>query len=102
MVSAYSFYGTPSSENIPQTECAYWQRRVVPSAPTDLEKKLAAFLKKQRGELSFAQFSKITGLPASSLFRLEQCQQSITLGRLHGLMKKLKVTLADIFGDVAK
>ena len=74
------------------------QRFVVPSAPTDLDKKLAAFLKQQRGELSFAAFSKKTGLPASTLFRLEQCQQSLTVGRLSGLLKKLKVTLADIFG----
>ena len=70
---------------------------MVPSAPTDLDRKLATFLKKQRGELSFAQFSKKTGLPSSTLFRLERCEQSITLGRLHGLMKKLKVTLVEIF-----
>jgi predicted transcriptional regulator len=62
-----------------------------------LDRQLARFLKEQRGELSFAQFSKKTGLPASTLFRLEQCQQSITLGRLHGLMKKLKVTLGEVF-----
>jgi len=69
----------------------------VPTAPTELDKRLAAFLKEQRGEKSFAEWSKVTGLPASTLFRLEQCQQSITLGRLHGLMKRLKVTLADVF-----
>jgi hypothetical protein len=59
--------------------------------------KEASFLKKRRGEMSFAQFSKLTGLPASTLFRLEQCEQSITLGRLHGVMKKLKVGLGDVF-----
>jgi hypothetical protein len=69
----------------------------VPSAPTTLDRKLAAFLKKQRGEMSFSQFSRITGLPSSTLFRLERCEQSITLGRLSGLMMKLKVTMADIF-----
>ena len=71
----------------------------VPSVPTDLDRKLAQFLKKQRGEMSYAQFSKKTGFTASSLFRLENCQQSITLARLHGLMKRLKVQLADIFSD---
>ena len=30
--------------------------------------------------MTFAQFSKITGLPRSTLFRLENCEQSITLG----------------------
>jgi len=68
----------------------------VPSAPTELDRKLAQFLKSQRGEMSYAQFSKKTGFTASSLFRLENCQQSITLARLHGLMKRLKVTLGDV------
>jgi len=71
----------------------------VPSAPTDLDKKLAAFLKKQRGDSPFAAFSRKTGLPPSTLFRLEQCQQSITLGRLEKMMKRLKVTLWDVFGE---
>jgi transcriptional regulator with XRE-family HTH domain len=69
----------------------------VPSPPTDLDHKLAQFLKKQRGEMSYADFAKKTGLTASSLFRLENGQQSITLTRLHGLMRKLKVSMADIF-----
>jgi hypothetical protein len=30
---------------------------------------------------------------------LENGQQSITIGRLSGLMKRLKVTLRDVFGD---
>jgi transcriptional regulator with XRE-family HTH domain len=47
--------------------------------------------------MSYAEFSKKTGLTASSLFRLENGQQSITLNRLHGLMKRLKVTMGEIF-----
>ncbi len=70
----------------------------MPTAPTELDEKLAAFLKKQRGEMSFAQFSRKTGLTPSSLFRLENGEQSITLGRLHGVLKKLKMTLWDVFG----
>jgi transcriptional regulator with XRE-family HTH domain len=69
----------------------------VPSPPTDLDKKLAEFLKKQRGELSYAEFARKTGITASSLFRLENGQQSITLTRLHGLLKKLKVTMDEVF-----
>jgi len=41
-----------------------------------------------------------TGLTASSLFRLEQGQQSITLGRLHEVLKRLKATLGDVFDGV--
>lgn len=62
-----------------------------------LEKQLAAFLRKKRGDMTFAQFSKKLGLPASTLHRLEQCQQSITLGRLQQIMSRLKCGLADIF-----
>lgn len=70
----------------------------MPSVPSELDKKFAAFLKRKRGEMSYAQFSKMTGLPASTLFRLEHCQQSITLVRLEPVMKKLKVNITDIFG----
>ena len=67
--------------------------------PSSLDKKLAAFLKKERGEMTFAAFSKKSGLPRSTLFRLEQCQQSITLGRLQQVMDRLKCSLDDVFGD---
>ena len=64
--------------------------------PNTLEKKLAAFLKKQRGEMSFAVFSKKVGFSPSMLFRLENCEQSITLGRLQQLMDRLKVGWKDV------
>jgi len=67
--------------------------------PNTLEKKLAAFLKKQRGDATYAAFSRKLGLPASTLFRLERCEQSITLNRLQQIMDRLKVDLADIFGS---
>jgi DNA-binding Xre family transcriptional regulator len=62
-----------------------------------LEKQLASFLRKKRGDMTFAQFSKKLGLPASTIHRLEQCQQSITLGRLQQIMQRLKCRLSDIF-----
>jgi len=66
-------------------------------AASPLDKKLAAFLKRERGEMTYAAFAKKIGLPQSTLFRLEQCQQSITLGRLQQIMDRLKVNLNDIF-----
>ena len=66
--------------------------------PSPLDKKLAAFLRTQRGEMTFAAFSKKIGLPPSTLFRLERCEQSITLGRLQQVMDRLKCSLEDIFG----
>ena len=62
-----------------------------------LEAQLASFLKNTRGSMSFAEFSKKTGLTPSTLFRLENGQQSITLGRLEQVMIRLKVSLWDIF-----
>jgi transcriptional regulator with XRE-family HTH domain len=67
-----------------------------------LDKKLAAFLKKQRGEMSFAAFSKKIGFSPSMLFRLENCEQSITLGRLQQIMDRLRVGLDEVFGTPRK
>jgi len=64
---------------------------------SNLDKSLAAFLKQRRGEMTFAQFSRLTGLPVSTLFRLENNHQSITLSTLESLMKRLKVSLNDVF-----
>jgi DNA-binding Xre family transcriptional regulator len=70
--------------------------------PSALDKKLAAFLKRQRGEMTFAAFSRKTGLPASTLHRLENADQSITLGRLNQIMDRLKCGLGDVFGKTKK
>lgn len=67
-----------------------------------LEKKLAAFLRKKRGDETFAAFSKKLGITASTLFRIENCEQSITLGRLQQIMDRLKCSLSDIFGEPGK
>lgn len=64
-----------------------------------LEKQLAAFLRKKRGDLSYVQFSKKIGLRASTLHRLEMCEQSITLRGLRLIMKRLRCSLTDIFTD---
>jgi DNA-binding Xre family transcriptional regulator len=62
-----------------------------------LEKHLSLFLRKKRGEKTYAEFSKKVGLPPSTLHRLEQCQQSITLRNLQQIMDRLKCDLHDIF-----
>ena len=67
-----------------------------------LDKQLAKFIREQRGEMTFAQFSKKVGLPPSTIHRLENGDQSITLGRLDKVLGKLKCTLADVFGDLGK
>ena len=64
-----------------------------------LDKQLATFLKKKRGDMTYKAFSQKVGLPPSTLFRLEQCAQSITLGRLQIVMKRLKCGLKEIFPE---
>lgn len=62
-----------------------------------MEQQLAEFLRKTRGEETYASFARRTGLPPSTLFRLEQGQQSLTLGRLEQILKRLKVKLRGVF-----
>lgn len=64
-----------------------------------LDRQSAAFLRQRRGEITFAQFSRKTGLPPSTLFRLENDQQSITLTKLHGVLRRLKVRARDVFAE---
>ena len=65
--------------------------------PSALDKHLGTFLRKTRGEMTFAEFSRKTGLPPSTLHRLESGEQSLTLGRLQQLMVRLRVRFADIY-----
>ena len=68
-----------------------------PSSRKTLDQQLARFLRQQRGELSFEKFSRKTGLTPSTLFRLENGQQTITLRRLGQMMERLKISWTDIF-----
>lgn len=77
-------------------------RHVLPIVRNVLEKELASFLREKRGRQTFAQFSKKIGLRQSTLHRLEQCQQSLTLKNLHLIMERTNSTLADIFPDRCK
>jgi len=62
-----------------------------------LDKQLGQFLRQQRGNMTFAEFSRKVGLPASTLHRLEQGNQSITLRKLQHLLARLKQRLPNAF-----
>jgi DNA-binding Xre family transcriptional regulator len=62
-----------------------------------LDNQLAIFLRKRRGEITYAAFARKLGITPSSLFRLENCQQSITLKTLQQIMDRLKCCWSDIF-----
>ena len=72
-------------------------RRSLRAVPASLETQLGKFLRARRGEMTYAQFSKKLGLPPSTLHRLEQGAQSITLRGLQQIMRRLKCGLAEIF-----
>ena len=62
-----------------------------------LDRQFAAFLRQKRGEMTYVQFSRKTGLPPSTIFRIENSQQSITLSKLQGVLRRLKVRVRDVF-----
>jgi transcriptional regulator with XRE-family HTH domain len=82
--------------NIPQKERCFTQNARMRQS---LDKKLAKFLRQRRGETPYAAFAKKLGIRPSSLFRLENCQQSITLKTLQQLLDRLKCRTSDIFKD---
>jgi transcriptional regulator with XRE-family HTH domain len=66
-----------------------------------MENQLARFLRERRGDLTFMQFSRKLGFPPSTLHRLEQGTQSITLRGLQQILRKLKCGLAEIFPEAS-
>ena len=74
------------------------QKRQHPvMAKKRLAKQLAQFLRKQRGELTFQQFSRKTGISDSTLHRLELAEQNITIDTLEQLSDRLKCSIGDMF-----
>lgn len=67
--------------------------------PRSLRLQLGNFLKKERGELTYAQFSRRIGISKSTLQRLEQGDQNVTLDTLEHLLGRLRKGLRDIFPD---
>jgi DNA-binding Xre family transcriptional regulator len=61
------------------------------------QRKLALFLRKKRGNLSYSAFARKLGISSSSLHRMEMGEQNVTLKTLECLLKKLKCRSGDIF-----
>jgi DNA-binding XRE family transcriptional regulator len=88
--------GNSVNQNIPQKERTIiqdWEMR------QNLDKTLAAFLRKQRGQTPYAVFAKKLGITPSSLFRLENGEQSATLRTVQQISERLGVSIGDIFGQ---
>jgi DNA-binding Xre family transcriptional regulator len=66
---------------------------------TSFDKYLSEFLRKQRDDTAYVTFARNLGITDSSLFRLENCQQSATLKTVQLICERLKCRTADIFQD---
>jgi transcriptional regulator with XRE-family HTH domain len=64
-----------------------------------LDTKLAKFLRKQRGDMTYEQFSRKLGITKTTLFRIENGQQSITLRMLQQIVSRLRVNVTEVFGE---
>ena len=64
-----------------------------------LDAQLALYVRKARGEMSYAQFAKKTGVSYQTLYRIEKREQHLTLDKLETLMNRLRIKLSDIFPD---
>ena len=49
--------------------------------------------------MTFAQFEKKMGISASTLHRIEMCDQNATLDMLEMITRRLKITVAEIFPE---
>jgi len=65
----------------------------------NLDRQLAKFLKKKRGQLSYAEFSKRVGVSYTTLHRIERGEHHLTLNKLEIILSRLKVRLRDVFPD---
>ncbi len=73
--------------------------RKIPVMADRLAKQLAHFLRKRRGDLTFQQFSRKTGISDSTLHRMEMAEQNVTLKTLEQICSRLKCKVSDIFED---
>jgi transcriptional regulator with XRE-family HTH domain len=65
----------------------------------NLDVQLAKFLRKARGNLSYAQFGKKVGISHTTLHRIERGEHHLTLYKLETVLDKLKIRLKDVFPD---
>ncbi|MEQ2005707.1 MAG: helix-turn-helix transcriptional regulator [Limisphaerales bacterium] len=64
-----------------------------------LDKQFGRFLRQRRGAASYAVFARQLGISASTLFRLETGEQSVTLGKMGDILKRLKAGVRDVFPE---
>ncbi|NDJ15015.1 MAG: XRE family transcriptional regulator [Acidobacteriia bacterium] len=71
----------------------------MPFVGKSLDKQFGRFLRERRGDVSYAVFARRLGISASTLYRLETGEQSVTLGKLEDVLKRLKSGVRDVFPE---
>ena len=69
----------------------------MPAPPCALDRHFARWLSERRGDETYAKLSQETGVPISTLHRLEMGQQSVTLRLLDQILRRLDADPADVF-----
>lgn len=65
-----------------------------------LRQRLAKFIKEKRGNSSQREFARKIGLSQSTIMRIENHEQNVTLITLEQLCKYYRVDIADLFPSV--
>jgi transcriptional regulator with XRE-family HTH domain len=63
----------------------------------NLDRDIGRYLRKARGSLSYADFSKKVGVSYTTLHRIERGEHHITLNKLETILNRLKIKLKDVF-----
>jgi transcriptional regulator with XRE-family HTH domain len=72
---------------------------MLASVSRKLRTQLGTYLRKERGELTYAQFARRIGISKSTLQRLEQGEQNITVDTLEHLLSKLSAGMSKVFPE---
>lgn len=69
----------------------------MPAPPCALDRHFARWLRERRGDETYAKLSQETGVPISTLHRLEMGQQSVTLRLMDQILRRLHADPSDVF-----
>jgi transcriptional regulator with XRE-family HTH domain len=90
----YTLTHAQSKQIVPHPE---YEARHDARVRKGLNKQVAAFLRVRRGDQTYASFGRKVGLSPSTLFRLENGEQSITIQKLEQVLARLRCTVRDVF-----
>ncbi len=64
-----------------------------------MDARLAKYLRRARGGMSYYAFGKKVGISHTTLHRIERGEHHLTLNKLETILNKLKISLSDVFPE---